>query len=150
MLELNTFRNDLIHSLFNKAHKRLGTGYLLAGTEWDWNASLWTVRLVFFPLHSYASFLFDLEISPWISIPLFWNRAFHVGKTRLLLFFSLWLWPELSNRARGIYPLQLVFSIFIIMEETGWVVNWSNIYMYFLNSQENSDPSSVDGSHQYI
>lgn len=113
MLELNIFKDDQIHFLFNKAPKRLGTGHKLAKTWWDWDARLLTVRpIIFFPLYNNASFLFDWEMSLLISI-LFWNRDvvfififFMREKLDCFLFFlSLWLWPELSNKGREIYPL---------------------------------------------
>lgn len=149
MLELNIFRNDLIYSSFNKAHKRLGIGYQLARTKWDWNVELLMQGQHFPLLYNNASFLFDSEISLWISILCFgidfciWEKLDCFSSSFLFDFgLSFPIQPEK-------FSLYNLFSAFLSYRgNISSVVNWTYLHMYFLNSHENSDPSPVYRRYQ--
>lgn len=151
MLEWNIFKNDLIHFLFNKASKRLGTSYQLARTEWDWGARLLTVRpIIFFPVYNSALFLFDLETSLLICI-LFWNRGFYHPMWEKLDCFSyaflLDFGLSCSIEPEKFTPCNL-FPAFLPLWRKHRL-DWIHIFMYvyFLSSWENSDPSDLYWRH---
>ena len=131
----------MIWFTLNMTYKRLGTGYQLARTEWDWNARLLIVRSIFFPLYNNASFLFDLKFSLWISISLLCNRVFSLDCFSSSFLFDFGL--SFPIEPAKFTPCILFQHFYHHRGNRSSTVDWIHLYMYFLNSQENSDPSFV-------
>ena len=111
------------------------------------------MRLIFFSLSNNASFLFDLKISLWISILLLWNRIFFSCGEKLDCFSSSFLFD--FGLSFPVEPEKFTLEtclqhFYHYGGNVGSVVNWIHLYVYLLNSQENSDPSLVCWRLQYI
>lgn len=151
MLELNIFRNDLIHSLFNK-HKR-DLAQIISQQEqsetgmqgfWLWGqcSSHYTTMLHFYltgKFHSEsASHCFEIEFFMWKKLDCF--------SPSFLFDFGLSCPIELEKFTLGTCFHHFYYHGGNICS----VVNWIHVYRSFLHSQENSDPSPVYWRHQYI
>lgn len=142
MLELIIFRHDLIHFLFNKAHQRLDTGYQLAGMV-NWNASLLTIGQYSFyyttMLHFNLTWKFYCEsVSLCFEVELYiWEKIDYFSSS-FLLDFGL----SFPTESEKFTPCNL-FSAFLSSLRQHRLSCELNSHLYFLNSQENSDPPAV-------